>query len=191
MFKHLDLDADGQLTLQELYDLEHDQNEHCIKPFLDMCDMNRWTIYCNSVHWSEPSKTRVLLEKFRSTQVSEYWEFNFCFTGISSSVRSSGAIVLPNPKDLVSLWRNEFQLKPCVSKSLGEPANCVGRRIQQTPISNRNFGCQLHITIFPAYLALQNFIFSVSRRVCSYVRPRWILPSHAMSLGYRHVLVCQ
>ena len=42
MFKHLDLDADGQLTLQELYDLEHDQNEHCIKPFLDMCDTNRW-----------------------------------------------------------------------------------------------------------------------------------------------------
>ncbi len=41
MFKHLDMDADGQLTLQELYDLEHDQNEHCIKPFLDICDTNR------------------------------------------------------------------------------------------------------------------------------------------------------
>lgn len=41
MFKHLDLDMDGQLTLQELYDIEHDQNEYCIKPFLDMCDTNR------------------------------------------------------------------------------------------------------------------------------------------------------
>lgn len=48
MFKHLDLDADGQLTLQELYDLEHDQNEHCIKPFLDMCDTNR----CD-LEWSD------------------------------------------------------------------------------------------------------------------------------------------
>lgn len=41
MFRHLDTDADAQLTLQELYDLEHDQNEHCIKPFLDLCDTDR------------------------------------------------------------------------------------------------------------------------------------------------------
>uniref|UniRef100_A0A0A9YA40 Testican-3 n=2 Tax=Lygus hesperus TaxID=30085 RepID=A0A0A9YA40_LYGHE len=41
MFHHLDSDSDSKLTLQELYDLEHDQNERCIKPFLDDCDFNR------------------------------------------------------------------------------------------------------------------------------------------------------
>lgn len=38
MYQHLDLDSDGKLSLQELYDLEHDKNEMCIKPFLDTCD---------------------------------------------------------------------------------------------------------------------------------------------------------
>lgn len=41
MFGHLDLDGDELLSLQELYDLEHDQSEHCIKPFLDNCDTDR------------------------------------------------------------------------------------------------------------------------------------------------------
>lgn len=49
MFQHLDSDADGQLSLQELYDLEHDQNEHCIKPFLDACDTDRWNIWLYTV----------------------------------------------------------------------------------------------------------------------------------------------
>lgn len=43
MFQHLDLDSDGKLSLQELYDLEHDQNEVCIKPFLEQCDSDRDT----------------------------------------------------------------------------------------------------------------------------------------------------
>jgi sparc/osteonectin, cwcv and kazal-like domains proteoglycan (testican) len=41
MFGHLDLNSDGQLSAQELYDLEHDQNERCIKPFLDTCDLDQ------------------------------------------------------------------------------------------------------------------------------------------------------
>lgn len=41
MFQHLDTDADTRLSLQELYDLEHDQNEGCLKPFLQMCDIDR------------------------------------------------------------------------------------------------------------------------------------------------------
>lgn len=41
MFGHLDSNADGLLSAKELYDLEHDQNEHCIKPFLDTCDLDR------------------------------------------------------------------------------------------------------------------------------------------------------
>ncbi|XP_059621084.1 proteoglycan Cow [Phlebotomus argentipes] len=41
MFGHLDLNNDGQLTTQELYDLEHDQNERCIKPFIDTCDLDQ------------------------------------------------------------------------------------------------------------------------------------------------------
>lgn len=41
MFGHLDLNNDGYLSLQEMYDLEHDQNERCIKPFIDTCDLNQ------------------------------------------------------------------------------------------------------------------------------------------------------
>lgn len=41
MFQHLDLNGDSRLSLQELYDLEHDQNEVCLKPFLQQCDLNR------------------------------------------------------------------------------------------------------------------------------------------------------
>uniref|UniRef100_A0A1B6C9E9 Thyroglobulin type-1 domain-containing protein n=1 Tax=Clastoptera arizonana TaxID=38151 RepID=A0A1B6C9E9_9HEMI len=50
MFQHLDIDSDGQLSLQELYDLEHDENEHCIKPFLDACDSDR-DIFVNPHEW--------------------------------------------------------------------------------------------------------------------------------------------
>ncbi|XP_034232477.1 proteoglycan Cow [Thrips palmi] len=38
MFGHLDRDADSRLSLHELYGLEHDQSEKCMKPFLDSCD---------------------------------------------------------------------------------------------------------------------------------------------------------
>ncbi|XP_052121328.1 proteoglycan Cow [Frankliniella occidentalis] len=38
MFGHLDRDADQRLSLHELYGLEHDQSEKCMKPFLDSCD---------------------------------------------------------------------------------------------------------------------------------------------------------
>lgn len=41
MFGHLDLNNDGLLSPQELYDLEHDQNELCIKPFIDACSMDQ------------------------------------------------------------------------------------------------------------------------------------------------------
>lgn len=38
MFQHLDINSDGYLSLQELYDLEHDQSEVCLQPFLQQCD---------------------------------------------------------------------------------------------------------------------------------------------------------
>lgn len=41
MFGHLDLNTDGYLSMQELYDLEHDKNERCIKPFIDTCDLDQ------------------------------------------------------------------------------------------------------------------------------------------------------
>ncbi|XP_065156936.1 proteoglycan Cow isoform X2 [Atheta coriaria] len=41
MFQHLDLNGDGRLSLKELYDLEHDQSEVCLKPFLQQCDTDR------------------------------------------------------------------------------------------------------------------------------------------------------
>nr|XP_018916028.1 PREDICTED: proteoglycan Cow isoform X1 [Bemisia tabaci] len=50
MFQHLDTDADSLLSLQELYDLEHDENEHCIKPFLNECDIDR-DIFINPKEW--------------------------------------------------------------------------------------------------------------------------------------------
>jgi hypothetical protein len=50
MFQHLDLDADDQLSLQELYDLEHDQSEKCIKPFLDACDADH-DIFVSPREW--------------------------------------------------------------------------------------------------------------------------------------------
>lgn len=35
------MNGDAQLSLQELYDLEHDQNEVCLKQFIQKCDMDR------------------------------------------------------------------------------------------------------------------------------------------------------
>lgn len=40
MFGHLDINNDGLLSTSELFDLEHDQNERCIKPFIDNCDVD-------------------------------------------------------------------------------------------------------------------------------------------------------
>ena len=41
MFGYLDSDEDGQLSMAELYALEHNEREHCLKPFIDQCDENR------------------------------------------------------------------------------------------------------------------------------------------------------
>ena len=44
MFGHLDTDSNGIISLTELYQLEHDQNEPCLKPFFDACDTDGWVI---------------------------------------------------------------------------------------------------------------------------------------------------
>ncbi|XP_044756507.1 proteoglycan Cow [Coccinella septempunctata] len=41
MFQHLDSNGDSKLSLQELYDLEHDQSEVCLRPFLLKCDLDK------------------------------------------------------------------------------------------------------------------------------------------------------
>lgn len=41
MFQHLDTDGDTKLSLQELYDLENDDREHCLRPYLLDCDIER------------------------------------------------------------------------------------------------------------------------------------------------------
>lgn len=41
MFGYLDSNKDNQLSMSELYDLEHNERESCLKPFLDKCDDNR------------------------------------------------------------------------------------------------------------------------------------------------------
>ncbi|XP_054166762.1 proteoglycan Cow-like [Oppia nitens] len=38
MFHHFDTNGDLKLSLKELYYLEHDQNEHCLQPYLTQCD---------------------------------------------------------------------------------------------------------------------------------------------------------
>ncbi|CAG2114345.1 unnamed protein product [Medioppia subpectinata] len=38
MFHHFDTNSDLKLSLKELYYLEHDQNEHCLQPYLTQCD---------------------------------------------------------------------------------------------------------------------------------------------------------
>ncbi|XP_023222427.1 proteoglycan Cow-like isoform X2 [Centruroides sculpturatus] len=40
MFQHLDTDGDMKLSLQELYDLEHDDREYCLRPYLLDCDVD-------------------------------------------------------------------------------------------------------------------------------------------------------
>jgi len=52
MFSHLNTedDNDGLLSLHELYDLEHDRNERCIKPFLDKCDGDK-DIFISPKEW--------------------------------------------------------------------------------------------------------------------------------------------
>ena len=41
MFLYLDTDSDSQLTQRELYAVERDEHEPCLRPFLDNCDLNR------------------------------------------------------------------------------------------------------------------------------------------------------
>lgn len=50
MFGHLDLDGDEKLSLQELYHLEHDHAEKCVKPFVDNCDTDR-DIFISPKEW--------------------------------------------------------------------------------------------------------------------------------------------
>jgi len=50
MFSHLNSDEDGQLSLQELYDLENDRSEKCIKPFIDRCDTDK-DIFISPLEW--------------------------------------------------------------------------------------------------------------------------------------------
>ncbi|XP_076247969.1 proteoglycan Cow isoform X2 [Calliopsis andreniformis] len=50
MFGHLDSNNDGRLSPSELYGLEHDQNEPCLKPFLDNCDTDG-DVFVSSPEW--------------------------------------------------------------------------------------------------------------------------------------------
>jgi len=61
MFQQLDGDQNGHLTVHELYSLEQDRYEPCIKPFLDRCDigaddtisLDEW---CDCFQWSDHVK---------------------------------------------------------------------------------------------------------------------------------------
>ncbi|ROT83494.1 putative testican-2 [Penaeus vannamei] len=50
MLGHLDGDSDGRLSVKELYQLEHDDHERCIKPFIDRCDLDR-DIFLSAREW--------------------------------------------------------------------------------------------------------------------------------------------
>ncbi len=58
MFQQMDGDTDGKLTVEELYTLEHDMYEPCIKPFLDRCDVDADSTvsldeWCDCFEWSD------------------------------------------------------------------------------------------------------------------------------------------
>ena len=50
MFGYLDLNGDEKLSLQELYHMEHDHSEKCVKPFVDSCDTDR-DIFISPKEW--------------------------------------------------------------------------------------------------------------------------------------------
>lgn len=50
MFHHLDTDTDLKLSQKELYYLEHDENEKCLKPYLLGCDEDR-DAYLSPYEW--------------------------------------------------------------------------------------------------------------------------------------------
>lgn len=50
MLGHLDSNGDGQLSLKELYSLEHDKYEPCIKPLLDECDTDK-DMFLTGMEW--------------------------------------------------------------------------------------------------------------------------------------------
>jgi len=50
MLGHLDNDEDSRLSVKELYQLEHDDHERCIKPFIDRCDLDR-DIFLSAREW--------------------------------------------------------------------------------------------------------------------------------------------
>jgi len=50
MFGNLDRNQDAQLSMHELYELEHNERERCLKPFIDRCDDNR-DIFLTSSEW--------------------------------------------------------------------------------------------------------------------------------------------
>jgi len=50
MFFHFDADQDFKLSLKELYYLEHDENEHCLEPYLTQCDEDR-DQYLSGYEW--------------------------------------------------------------------------------------------------------------------------------------------
>ena len=50
MFYHFDTDQDFKLSVKELYYLEHDENEHCLEPYLTQCDEDR-NQYLSAYEW--------------------------------------------------------------------------------------------------------------------------------------------
>ncbi|XP_048522673.1 proteoglycan Cow isoform X1 [Dendroctonus ponderosae] len=50
MFQHLDENADSKLSVQELYDLEHDKGEGCLKSYLQQCDLDK-DLVITSIEW--------------------------------------------------------------------------------------------------------------------------------------------
>ena len=65
MFDHFDADSDGRLSLKELYYLEHDENEHCLEPYLNGCDQDG-DAYLGAGEWCDcfSLKSKIKNKKF-------------------------------------------------------------------------------------------------------------------------------
>ncbi|XP_031781558.1 proteoglycan Cow isoform X1 [Nasonia vitripennis] len=91
MFGHLDTDSDGRISLSELYGLEHDQNEPCLKPFLDACDVDG-DIFVSGPEWcgcfSKAERPCAAVRKRSSPEVAPncdsrgYYQSTQCHRGL-------------------------------------------------------------------------------------------------------------
>ncbi len=98
MFGYLDSNQDNQLSMSELYDLEHNERESCLKPFLDKCDDNRL------VYTTISRESLLIFPIFRAG-------ISFCLApnGVDASARPTVLALLCGDVPSPVYWAHTFQ----------------------------------------------------------------------------------